>query len=273
MIEVKNLTFCFGKKKALNNLDIEIRKGESMILAGANGAGKSTLLRNICGILMAKNSDIFVDDQRVGAETRKKVAYIPSSLSLYNNLRLKDAISFHGSFYPDFKYQGIGEYQFDMSQKVQALSRGERTLFFLSLALSTSPEYLLLDDVIHFLDPHLRDIFMQTILNLIESNQLGIVIAAQVPLDIEGIVDRVVIMNKGKITLNEELEHLKQTFVRICAPSVPGELPVVFKKEWEGMNEYYIYPMENQPGKNYKVEYLNLSEILRAFIGGEYGTH
>jgi ABC-2 type transport system ATP-binding protein len=154
-----------------------------------------------------------------------------------------------------------------------SLSRGEKTLFFLSLSLSTSSEYLLIDDVVHYLDPHLRDIFLQSILQLIEEQKLGLVIATHSPLDIEGIIDRVIVMDKGKILLDESVETLKRVFIKIYSIEEPQNLPVVFKKEYNGMKELYIYPYHSDMKIDNDIEYLDLSEILRAYIGGEYDRH
>jgi ABC-type multidrug transport system ATPase subunit len=154
-----------------------------------------------------------------------------------------------------------------------SLSRGEKTLFFLSLSLSTSPGYLLIDDVVHYLDPHLRDIFLQSILQLIEEQRLGLVIATQSPLDIEGIIDRVIVLDKGKTALDESVETLKRTFIKIYSSEEPDNLPVVFKKEYNGMKELYIYPYRSDIKVDTNIQYLDLSEILRAYIGGEYDRH
>ncbi len=273
MIKIEDLRFCFGKKVALDNINISFDKGETVILAGANGAGKTTLLRNICGILQTQSGEISIDEMPVGYRARKKIAYIPSSLSFYDSLRLREAVRAHASFYDNFEYQTIGEYQFDMNQKVSSLSRGEKTLFMLILALSTSPDYLLIDDVVHFLDPHLREIFLNSILQLIEDKELSLVIAAQVPVDIEGIVDRVVIFDRGSIVLNESVINLKQNFVKVYGEEAPADQPVIFSKEWQGVKEMYIYPFSGEVSGDMKVEYLNLTDILRACIGGEYAHH
>ena len=70
--------------------------------------------------------------------------------------------------------------------------------------------------------------------------------------------------------LDEAVERLKDRFVKIYAKEVPENLPVVFKREWAGMKEVYVYPYEKDKQAIQNVEYLNLSEILRACIGGEY---
>jgi ABC-2 type transport system ATP-binding protein len=270
MIKITDFSFKYGKRAALDHVNITFKKGEIAILAGANGAGKTTLLRAVSGVLLSRQGKITIDNIDVGPESKQKTAYIPSSLSFYDSFRLKEILKLHAAFYKHFQYREIGGYRFELDRKVNSLSRGEKTLFYLSLTLSTAPEYLLIDDVVHFLDPHLRDIFLRSILQLIEDQRLGLVIAAQVPLDIEGIIDRVIVLNKGKIVLDESVETLKRTFVRLYTREEPKNLPVVFQREWDGMNELYLYPYRKDLNSEKKVEYLNLSEILRAFIGGEY---
>lgn len=277
MIKVSNLSVRFGKLKALDNIDLSIEKGECILLAGANGSGKTTLLRSTAGVLFPGKGSITIDGKKVGPATRLKTAYISSSLSLYNTLKLKEAVSLHASFYDGFSYSEIGDFTFDMNRKVGALSKGEKTLFSLSLALSTSPDYLLVDDVIHFLDPHLREIFLKTILRLMEEKGLSVIIAAQSAVDIEGVLERVVILDRGQMVLDASVESLKRSFVRFYSEGneIPDDLPVVFHRDWEGMKEYYIYPLP--PGQKSippdRIEYLALAEILRAFIGGEYDSH
>jgi ABC-2 type transport system ATP-binding protein len=274
MIKVSNLTVSFGKINALGGVSLNIDRGECILLAGANGSGKTTLLRAVAGVLISRSGDIVIDNRDVGPATREKTAYIPTSLSFYNSLKLKEAAALHASFYPHFAYREIGDFVFDTDRKVGSLSKGEKTLFFLSLALSTSPDYLLIDDVIHFLDPHLREIFLKTILQLIEEKELAVVIAAQSAVDIEGVLERVVVLDKGKVVLDDSMETLKQSFVRFYGETIPAHLPVVFQKDWEGMKEFYVYPFEPgmKPGKggDQRMEYLTMAEILRAFIGGEY---
>lgn len=271
MINISNLNVRFGKVNALDDVRLEIGRGECILLAGANGSGKTTLLRALAGVLFPRKGDIFIDKREVGPATREKTAYIPTSLSFYDSLKLKEAASLHASFFPGFSYKEIGDFAFDMERKTGSLSKGEKSLFFLSLALSTSPDYLLIDDIIHFLDPHLREIFLKSILQLIEEEQLTVFIAAQSAVDIEGVIERVVVLDKGKIVLDNPVEELKRSFIRLYAEKIPENLPVVFQTDWEGMKELYIYPFEAHMKPEGRMEHLTLSEILRAFIGGEYG--
>lgn len=271
MIDISNLSVHFGKTTALDDLTLEIERGESILLAGANGSGKTTLLRSIAGVLDFYTGDISVD-KLDSLSAKRKTAYIPASLSLYDSMRVQEAIRYHGSFYREFEYRQIGGFRFNEKRKIGSFSKGEKTLFYLSLALSANPEYLMVDDVIHFLDPHLREIFINSILELIETNQLTIILASQAFFEIQGIPERLIILDKGKPVINDQIEKIKGSFVKVLSKSIPSNLPVVFQKDWGETKEFYIYPFFPDQKKSIdgKVEYLSLSEILRAFIGGEY---
>jgi ABC-2 type transport system ATP-binding protein len=275
MIKVSGIHVHFGKTHALDGIDLKIDKGECLLLAGANGSGKTTLLRSVAGVLSAHRGEVTIDGINVGPGTRLKTAYIPSTLSFYDSLRLKEAVALHASFYPGFSYREIGGFKFDMARKAGSLSRGEKTLFSLSLALSSSPAYLLVDDVIHFLDPHLREIFLNTIMELMEEEQLAVVIAAQSAADIEGVLERVLLLDRGKAALDASVESLKRSCVRVYTDQEPRDAeagpPVIYHRKWNGMNEIYIYPFEEHMKPAGRIEHLTLTEILRAFIGGEYG--
>jgi ABC-2 type transport system ATP-binding protein len=273
MIQINHLSVNFGKKKALDNLNLNIQKGESVLLAGAIGSVKTTLLRCMANVLFPQKGQILINNRKIGSSSQEITAYIPASISFYDGLKVKEAIRFHGSFFPNFSYLGIGEFALDQNRRIATLSKGEKTLFFLSLALSIQPEYLLIDDVIHFLDPHLREYFLKSILQLIEENQLSVIVAAQSSFEIEGIFDRLVLMDKGKVVINEPVDELKKKIVKIYSDRMPAKLPVVFQKTWESMSEIFIYPYTTELKVEEKIHYVSLSEILRAFIGGEYGSH
>ena len=270
MIEIDQLSFRYGRTRALDNLSLRIDHGESVLLAGANGSGKTTLLRILAGVLNSRGTAVKIEGRRVSHHSRRLTAYIASSTPFYDHLRLGEAVRLHGSMYRGFSYRGIGDYKFPLQKQVGALSKGEKTLFLLSLALSSAPKVLLIDDVIHFLDPHLREIFLHSILHLIAEEQLTVIIAAQSAADIEGIPERIVLLQKGRIALDAASESLKRLLVRAYMEAIPPGLPVVFHREWGEMKEVYIYPYSSDLPLTAKIEYLPLPVIIRAFIGGEY---
>jgi len=273
MIKIDNLCVSFGKTKAVNNLSLTIEKGESILLAGANGAGKTSLLRAMAGVLNASQGSIRYKGKKADHHSRKKIAYIPASISLYDGMAVREATRMHAHFYGQAATWIVSGLGFPPNQKIASMSKGEKTIFFLSLALGASPEYLFVDDVVHFLDPHLREVFLTSILRLIEEKQLTVIIASQSAFEIEGIPERVMVMEKGNIILDEGVDRLKQKFVKFYGENIPDNIPVVFSRQWQGTKEMYVYPYLPEVHRLDKVEHLSLTEILRAFIGGEYARH
>jgi ABC-type multidrug transport system ATPase subunit len=273
MIKIDKLSIRFGKIKAVDDLSLSIGRGESILLAGANGAGKTTLLRALAGVLRARSGSIRYDDRKADHRSRKKIAYIPASISLYDGMTVKEAARLHAHFYGCSSAGAISGLTFPHGQKIASMSKGEKTIFFLSLALSAGPEYLFVDDVVHFLDPHLREVFLTCILQLIEEKQLTVIMASQSAFEIEGIPERVMVMEKGKITLDENVDMLKQKFVKFYGESVPRDIPVIFSRKWQSTMEMYVYPYLPEIHRLDGAEHLSLTEILRAYIGGEYARH
>jgi ABC-2 type transport system ATP-binding protein len=270
MIAITDLSVRFGKTQALDGVSLEIPRGQCLLLAGANGSGKTTLLRTLAGVLFPDRGRITLDGGSLWPRQRHRLAYISAAQSAYDGLRLDQAIALHGSFYPEFCYDDIEGYRFDRQRRVGALSRGEKTLFLLTLALATQPAFLLLDDLLHLLDPHLRDIFLRHMVGLLGEQRISLVLASQSAAEVEGILERVVVLAAGRVVLNELVEDLKRRFVRLRLAEVPSGLPVIYAAPLAGLQEIYVYPYTPQPQWQDQVEYLTLPEILRAMIGGRY---
>jgi len=273
MIAIEKVSVRFGKTRAVDDLSLAIEKGESILLAGANGAGKTSLLRTLAGVLRADHGSVRYDGKKADHRSRRKIAYIPASISLYDGMTVREATRMHDHFYGRSASWAISGLTFSPAQKIATMSKGEKTIFFLSLALAALPEYLFIDDVIHFLDPHLREVFLTSILGLIGEKQLTVIMASQSAFEIEGIPDRVMVMEKGRIILDENIDKLKRSFIKFYGDSIPCDIPVVFSRQWQDTREMFVYPYLPELHRLERVEHLNLSEILRAFIGGEYARH
>jgi ABC-2 type transport system ATP-binding protein len=273
MITVEKLSIRFGDIRAVDELSLAVERGESILLAGANGAGKTTLLRVLAGVLRCRPGSVRFDGREASAATRRKVAYLPASISLYDGLTVEEATRLHGRYFGHDQAREIRGLRLPPRQRIATLSKGEKTLFFLSMAMAAAPEYLFVDDVIHLLDPHLREVFIDSVLQLIEEKMLTLVMASQSASEIEGLPDRVLVMEKGRIVLDEAVEELKRKFVRAYDRQVPPGLPVIFSKDWRDTREMYVYPYQPEVQRLERVEHLNLQQILRALIGGEYDRH
>jgi len=210
MIGIKDLSFSYGKLKLFENFNLEVPEGEVCLITGINGVGKSTLLRLIAGALHPAGGDILFDE-KIGRDPRRKIGFISDILSLYESLTVARSIDFHMSVYNLSKYDNslIRHTKIGLDQKIKDLSTGQKTIFHLSLILSTEPEILLIDEIIHSIDAYLRRLFLEQLIQLQSERKLTILMVNLNFHDIEHIVERVILLKSGTIAVDEKIDDLK----------------------------------------------------------------
>ncbi len=273
MISIKNLSFSYGKLKVFENFHLDVPEGEVCLITGINGVGKSTLLRLIAGVLRTANGEIMFNE-KMGDDPRRKLGFISDILSLYESLTVAQSIDFHKSVYNLDKFDDslISKTKIGREQKIKELSTGQKTIFHLSLILSTEPEILLIDEIIHSIDAYLRRIFLEQLIQLQSERQLTIIMVNLNFHDIEHIVERVILLKHGEIAVDEKIDDLKAKVKKIISSISPQAVPVLSQIDFSDHSEFFVYPYEEkQKGKiDGEIVDLNLTEIVSAFIGGEY---
>jgi ABC-2 type transport system ATP-binding protein len=271
IVEVDNLKVNIGRKTVLDNIHIQFQKGESVVIAGKNGAGKTTFLKCLANVILPDQGRIIFSD-KVSPE---KMGYISDQLSLFENYTVKQGIDFHSAVYQiqDFDFTLINELKLNLNQKIKNLSAGERTLYHLGLILAQKPEILFIDEIIHVIDPYLREKFLEAVIDLIDRFKTTVVMVNHTFSEIEKIPDRVLVMEKGQFILDEQTESLGEKLKKVVAKEeIPEEVPCIFKREASYLKEYFIYPFDEALRKKFPNDYkdINLNEIIKAFIGGQY---
>src|SRR5690554_3821992 len=102
IIEIKGLTKSYFKKKALDDLNVNVEKGRVVGILGPNGSGKTTLIKIITGILRESKGEVLIGGQKPGVYTKSIVSYLPDRNFLYKWMSIQDAINFYKDFYSDF---------------------------------------------------------------------------------------------------------------------------------------------------------------------------
>ena len=273
MIEIKDLSFNYGKLKLFENFNLKVPEGEVCLITGINGVGKSTLLRLIAGVLHPAGGDILFDG-KIGRDPRRKVGFISDILSLYESLTVVQSIDFHMSVYNLSKFDDslIRHTKISMDQKIKELSAGQKTIFHLSLILSTEPEILLIDEIIHSIDAYLRRIFLEQLIQLQTERKLTILMVNLNFHDIEHIVERVILLKAGTIAVDEKIDDLKAKVKKIISPKPPQAVPILSQIDFSDHSEFFVYPYQDKLKDKIECEVvdLNLTDIVSAFIGGEY---
>lgn len=273
MIRIKDLSFKYEKEYLFKNFSLHIPPGESCLITGINGVGKSTLLRIMAGVLLPDRGKVTYNPS-LGNNPQTKIGFISDKLSFYESLKVPDAIRLHQSIYKikEFDQHLIQHTKIKESQRIKELSVGQKTIFLLSLMLSIKPEVLLIDEIIHSLDAYLRKLFLDQIITLLARRNITLVMVNVNFHDIEHLVNRVILLKNGEIAVDENIEDLKQKVKKINADAYPDNLPVIARLGDPYNPDLFIYPyqMEFKNQIRGDVVDLNLTEIVAAFIGGEY---
>jgi ABC-type multidrug transport system ATPase subunit len=271
ILNVSGLKVKIGKKTILDEIEVGFSTGECVLIAGANGAGKSTFLKCLAGVILPDKGDVSYTDG-IGPE---KIGFISDRLSLFENFTVKQGIDFHTRVFgiESFDTTLINELRFDPAQKIKHLSAGERTLFNLSLVWSQQPKVLLVDEVIHVIDPFLRDKFLEAVIDLMDRCGTTVFMVNHTFSEIERIPERVLVMADGRFIIDEKSEVLAAKLKKVISnKEIPKEVPLIFSKEVAGIHEHYVYPFGLELKEQFLFEYIDvdLNEIIKAFIGGQY---
>lgn len=273
MITIKNLSFSYEKVKIYDHFNLHIPGGQSCLVTGINGVGKSTLLRLIIGVLEPDEGEISFSPQ-MGEVPKRKIGFISDRLSIYESLSVAQAIELHQSVYgvSSFDDSLIKHTKIRKDQKIRELSIGQRTILHLSLILSVEPEVLLIDEIIHSMDAYLRKFFLEQLIELLSRRRVTLIMVNVNFHDIEHMVDRVILLKDGKIAVDEAIENLKEKVKKVVCPGVPANLPVLSQSGYPDRPDFFIYPFKEEYREQITGEVidLNLTEIVTAFIGGEY---
>ena len=221
MIHVENLTKNYGDIAAVDQINFEIQKGEILGLLGPNGAGKTTTLRMLTGYLRPSTGTIRVkelDIDRHPIEIKKIMGYLPESAPLYHDMLVFDYLNYVADIReipPDRKFARIRELgdlcglNQVMHMPIAELSKGFKQRVGLAHAMMSDPEILILDEPTSGLDPNqiveIRDIIKRI------GKQKTVVLSTHILSEAEATCDRVVIISRGKIVADGDIDKLKQS--------------------------------------------------------------
>ncbi len=217
MIEVEGLTKDYGTRRAIDNLSFNANKGEIVGFLGPNGAGKTTTMRILCGYMpptagAAKVAGFDVVEQSL--EVRKRVGYMPETVPLYTDMTVFEYLKYLGDLrhLPNIEDR-VDEvleivHMEDRSESLIAnLSKGMRQRVGLAQAILHKPEVLILDEPTIGLDP----VQIVEVRNLIRElgKERTVLLSTHILSEAQQICDRVLIINKGKIVVEDTPERLQ----------------------------------------------------------------
>lgn len=214
MIKVKDLYKVIDGEVVLDHLNMHVEEGSIYGLIGPNGAGKTTLIRHLVGVLKQDSGKIFIESQPVyeNIELKRKIGYISDAM-YFIETNLERNAKVYKDLYPSWNQDRFKElyktFKLNPTKKIQAFSKGMRKQASFCLIMSTMPEYLILDEPIDGLDPVARKLVWKYIIDDVAQRNLTVLISSHNLKELEGIVDHVGILYKGKIMKEFDLEYIQ----------------------------------------------------------------
>ena len=242
IIEISELVKNFGRVRALDHLDLEVRSGEVHGFLGPNGAGKSTTIRVLLGLLRADSGSVRLlggDPWRQAAELHRRLAYVPGEVNLWPGLTGGEVIDLLGRLRGGLDERRRSEllerFELDPTKKGRAYSKGNRQKVALVAALSCDVELLLLDEPTAGLDPILESHF-QTCIDEFRERGGTVLLSSHILAEVERLCDRVSILREGRVVESgtlSELRHLTRTSITAEVAREPDGL-----RSHEGIHDF-----------------------------------
>ena len=221
ILRTRDLTKKYDNRVVVDNLNLEIQKGEVFGLLGPNGAGKSTTMNMICDIVKPTLGSVeFMgkDFRKNRKELVKKLGYIPQDLAIHGNLKAWENVELFTSLYgikgaqlkaaveESLEYVGLSERRGDYAKN---FSGGMKRRLNIACAIGHHPELLIFDEPTVGIDPQSRNFILSKIK---ESNQNGatIIYTSHYMEEVEAICTRIAIMDNGKIIACGTSQELKK---------------------------------------------------------------
>ena len=216
-LRTEGLTKRYRDVVALDQLDLEVARGEVVGYLGPNGAGKTTTIRLLLGLSRPTEGrgEIFgLDCQRRPVETHRRLAFVAGEANLWPSLTGAETLALlghvHGTVDGSYRDQLIDRFDLDATKKVRAYSKGNHQKVILIAALILRPDLLVLDEPTSGLDPLMEQAFRQCVGEARERGQT-VFLSSHIMSEVEALCDRVGILRDGKLiemgTL-AEMRHL-----------------------------------------------------------------
>lgn len=229
-ISINDLNFAYPKRQRLfGDLQWEVPSGSVVGLLGKNGAGKSTLLHLLAGLLFPKSGEISLDShvpKDRNPSFLEQVFFLPDEVTYSGNMGIADYGKVMGAFYPKFDSRQFDEILVDFGlekkMKLKELSLGERKKVFLSFGLSTNCSVLLFDEPTNGLDIPSKSVFRKVVAGNLNEDQT-VIISTHLVTGVEKLIDRVAILNSGKIHLDADLLELSDHLLFSTSSGLPDD--------------------------------------------------
>jgi len=280
-ITTDSLTKRFGRLRALDEVSAHVPRGSIYGLMGPNGAGKTTFVRCLLNLINPTGGSATVlghDVVRESVAVRQRVGHVAALQPLWDWMSVKEFADFMAGCYPRWNPEAVSavldRVGIDREAKLGVLSRGQRAIVSIAVAVGHEPELLLLDEALTGLDPIARREVLRDVIEAMHEQGRTVFITGQDIADMERICDHVGFLIKGRLTVESPLDDLKARVKRIrvehpadAAPDLPAGALQVERRPRETVFSVSDYSPDllrslDAPDRRVAADDLSLEEIF-----------
>ena len=221
MLKIEKVNKSFGKLKVLKDINLEVKKGDRVVIIGPSGSGKSTLLRCINYLNKPDSGKIYFNDEIINDKNiaiyRQKIGMVFQSFNLFNNLNVIENIILApvklGIYSLDEAKKKAIEYlkRIDLDDKVSvypsSLSGGEKQRVAIVRTLMMKPEIILFDEPTSALDPEMVKEVQELMIELANEGMTMVIVTHEVSF-VKRVATKIVFMDEGKIILEGTYDEM-----------------------------------------------------------------
>ncbi|KRP28570.1 MAG: gliding motility-associated ABC transporter ATP-binding subunit GldA [Cryomorphaceae bacterium BACL22 MAG-120619-bin32] len=227
-IKVSSVSKVYGSQIAVNDISFEAKNGEIIGFLGPNGAGKSTMMKILTGFLKPDSGEVFVnyiDVLKNPIKAQKTIGYLPENNALYKDMYVREYLHFCASVFKlsmlnnltvkeqiEICIKKVG-LQSESHKKIHQLSKGYQQRVGIAAAILHNPTVLILDEPTTGLDPNQLAEIRTLIKEL--GKEKTVLFSTHIMQEVEAVCDRVIIVKKGEILVNELLKNLQKNSLQI----------------------------------------------------------
>ena len=212
MIELKNVTKLYPGARALQNVSLQLPRGEIVGLFGENGAGKTTLMKSILGFINY-NGQITLDGEPITRKNIAKLSFATSEHSFVPALNAKAHREFYAAHFETFshkRFQGLMEFfNLPANKPVGSFSTGQKNQFEVILALSQGADYILMDEPFAGNDVFNREDFYRVLLGILEPHET-VLLSTHLIEEVSDFIGRAILLNRGTVVGDVTASELEE---------------------------------------------------------------
>ena len=213
--EIRGLCKSFGSF-GIRDLDLDIPRGYVVGLIGENGAGKTTLIKCITGANIPDSGEVrlFGSQERDGSEGRLGVVFDECHFfQQMNGEQIGKLMSSLFANWDDARYRTLmSDFGIPLDKKIKDYSRGMRMRIQVAVALSHSPDLVIMDEATAGMDPAARDEFLDLVMGYMQDEDHTVLMSSHITSDLERIADYIVFIHQGRIVMNGPKDEILESY-------------------------------------------------------------